>query len=180
MKKILIIIVATILIMSVFIPVAFAEGEQFAAVPNNQGAEERGQNKEEREQRKEDREAAREARKAERELMKAEFEERKLERALIRTATKEQLKEQLAIIKGYKEQLQALRETIEGLPEEERAEYADEIAALKAQVKDAQKYRLVIRAESKEAIREIFPGVKASGFPTTEDVDAFAPIVDEL
>lgn len=184
--KILVALLIIMLIVGAFAPLAFADSNNENS--NKPTSEEKAERKASNDEKKAERELAKDEAKEERQQRKVEFLARKLERAQIRIATKAELKAQHELIAGYKLELQAMRQFFEALTEEEiatmteedRAAYKAEVNALKQEIKSTQKYRLEIIAEAHREIKEIFPGVRASGIPTEDEVEEVEEIIDAL
>lgn len=169
MKRFLILLLVVTLVFSFAAPVAYADkgGNKGGNKGNNGKSAEAAEKNE--------------ARKQARLELKLDFEDRKAAREELRTMRKEQLREQRELTKTYKKALGQMLEDIEDLPEDEQAAYAEEIANLRDQIREAQMYTLQIKDAAKAGIKEIMPGVRAHGFPEEEEVeDIVEQVLEDL
>jgi hypothetical protein len=178
MKKFLITLLIVLVISTTSMPVVFAAKKSGNAKPDKPG---QSQSKEKKNNGKKDEVQIRNTeRKMQMAEAKALFEARKLSRAQLRNERKENLKEQHELVKEYKRELRDLLLELEGMIEEERTEHAEEIAALKLQVEDAQKYQLELKSFYKDSIKDIFPGMIPGETPTEEDIEEVVEVIEDI
>lgn len=108
------------------------------------------------------------------------FAEDRLEPDALKLKTMTQLQEQLQLTEECKLELQTMSQLYKNMDEEQQVKNQGAIETLRLQIRDAQKYALQIRLETKTESRLLIQECIANGAPTTEEVEEAAEIIGEL
>jgi uncharacterized protein YxeA len=115
--------------------------------------------------------------------MKGQFEsfsENKYNGSELGTKTRSQLTQQRQITNEFKRQLMEMHESFCNMGEEQRAQFGEDIEALRNQIKEAHKYELQIKTALQEQARNLTGECAMAGVPEEEEIELALELAEEL